>query len=236
MRRGVVGTVSAGVMAWLAASSAGLFATGGCADSTPAPAAPVASASAPQRRLDCAFAKNQESCWRTFTARIVACLGGKASAAGKLQKDDPTLCILPGDQAVKLGQPCDPDGKCEVRDVFMGKGENKCFELHVSVDKAPSEEGRGAGTFELRAKHGTVHFQWDEKQKTLTCPDGTQWTGTGDWKGELESCNDEASAAGIPAYALTVVPGVADKDKKKKRAGRVSLEIASLDTVFDCDK
>lgn len=236
MRRGALGTVSAGVMAWIAASGSGLLATplSGCADGTPQPVAPVASASAPARRLDCAFAKNPESCWRTFTSRIVACLGGKASAPGKLQKDDPTLCVLPDAQAVKLGQPCDPDGKCEVRDVFMGKGENKCFELHVSVDKAPSEEGRGAGTFELRAKHGTVHFQWDEKQKTLTCPDGTQWSGTGDWKGELEACNDEASAGGIPSYALTVVPGTADK--KKKRPGRVSLEISSIDTVFDCDK
>ena len=208
----------------------------GCGGGNPEPVAPVASASASApKKLDCAFAKNPESCWRVFTTKIVSCLSGKASGPGKLQKDDATMCVLPDDQAVKFGQACDPDGKCEVRELFMGKGDKKCFEFSVSIDKPPSEEGRGAGTFEIKAAHGTVHFQWDEKQKTLTCPDGTQYSGTGAWKGELADCNDEASAAGIPAYALTVSPTVMD-GKKKKRAGRVSFELASMDTVFDCDK
>lgn len=79
-----------------------------------------------------------------------------------------------------------------------------------------------------------MHFQWDEKQRPSPCPDGTQYSGTGAWKGELADCDDEASAAGVPAYALTVSPTV--MDGKKKHAGRMSFELASMDTVFDCDK
>ncbi len=205
----------------------------GCASDPPKPAADP-STTKPAKKLDCAFAKNPESCWRVFTTKVVSCLGGKASGPGKLQKDDSTLCVLPDEQAVKLATPCDPDGKCEVSELFLGKGDKKCLELHATLDKPPSESGRGAGTFELKAAHGTVHFQWDEKQKTITCPDGTQYSGTGDWKGELEDCQDEASAAGIPAYSITVSAGAVDG--KKKRPGRISLEIASMDTVFECDK
>jgi hypothetical protein len=36
---------------------------------------------------------------------------------------------------VKLEQACDPDGECDVRDLFVGSEDKKCMELHATVSK-----------------------------------------------------------------------------------------------------
>jgi hypothetical protein len=187
-----------------------------------------------EKKLDCAFAHNVENCWRTATAKVAACLGGKPSAPGKLQKDDATMCLLPDQVAVKLGAACDPDGKCEVRDLFLGKGDKKCAEIHGNVERPASEEGRGAGSLEITFAGGSVKLDYDEKTKKVTCPDGTVYAGTGDWKKELADCADESGYQGIPAWSTTVTPS--KKDGKKKIPGKVAVEVASMETLFECEK
>lgn len=201
----------------------------------PPPTPPAPKAEEPkEKKLDCTFARNVENCWRTVTAKVGACLGGKPSAPGKLQKSDASMCLLPDDVAVKLGDACDPDGKCEVRDVFLGKGDKKCAEIHATVERAPTDEGRGAGTLELTIADGTVKLEYDEKSKKVTCPDGTVYQGTGDWKKELSDCADETGYQGIPGWSVTVSPG--KKDGKKKVRGKLTVELASMDTLFECEK
>jgi hypothetical protein len=201
---------------------------------TPGPEGEGSTASSTDKKLDCAFVKNPENCWRTFTAKLGACLGGKPAGPGKFEPDG-SLCILPEDLMVKLGQSCDPDGKCEVTDVFMGKSQKKCMEFHVSVSKPSSELGRGEGTFNIAAPHGTVTFKYDEKQKSITCPDGTVYSGTGDWKKELSECDSEGSYDGIPSYAF--VKNATQMDgKKKKKAGSLTFELSSMDVLFECAK
>jgi hypothetical protein len=138
---------------------------------------------------------------------------------------------------VKLGQACDPDKECEVRDVFMGRAGKKCMEFHASITKPADEMGRGAGSFEIAAAEGTVKVEYDEKTKTLTCPNGTVYSGTGDWKKELADCNDESGYAAMPAYAFTKTPTAMDEKKKKKPGtGSLSFELASIDVLFECAK
>jgi hypothetical protein len=211
-----------------------VLSSGACAASQkPDAVSPEGSASAGQKKLDCAFAKNPENCWRVFTAKLGACLGGKPVGSGKLSPDG-ELCLLPEEKAVKLDQPCDPDGKCDVRDLHIGRGENKCLEFHVTVEKPSTEMGRGVGEFSVQAAHGTFRMKWDEKSKTVTCADGTVYTGTGDWKGELADCNDETGIDGIPNYAITPYPG--GMDGKKKRPGKVAFDLTSMDVLFECEK
>lgn len=198
---------------------------------TPAPPKVVESK---EKKLDCAFARDVANCWRTVTAKVAGCLGGKPGAPGKLMKDDASLCRLPDDIAVKLGAPCDPDATCEVREVFIGKGDKKCAEIAATVERPPSEEGRGAGSLSVTIAEGTVKLDYDETSKKVTCPDGTVYAGSGDWKKELADCADETGYQGVPAWTVTVTPG--KKDGKKKVPGRLSVELASMDTLFECDK
>ena len=139
------------------------------------------------------------------------------------------------DVMVKLGQTCDPDGKCEVTDVFMGKSEKKCMEFHVSVGKPSSELDRGECTFSIAAPHGTVTLKYDAKQKSITCADGTVYAGTGDWKKELSECDSEGAYDGIPTFAFVKTATVME-GKKKKKAGSVSFELSSMDVLFECAK
>jgi hypothetical protein len=197
----------------------------------PPPEAPKVEPSK-EKKLDCAFARNLENCFRTVSSKLVACLGGKPSSVGKLQADDASMCLFPDDVAVKLGAPCNPDGKCEARDVFLGKGDKKCAEIHSTVERAPSEEGRGAGTLEVTIAEGTVKLEYDEKIKRVTCPDGAVYEGSGDWKKELAECADDTGYAGIPAWSTTLT--ASRKDGKKKLPGKVSVELGP-ETLFECE-
>lgn len=205
-----------------------------CAGSTPPPEPPKVEAPSNEKKLDCKFAHNVENCWRTITAKAVACIGGKPGSAGKLQKDDASVCLFPDEVAVKLGEACDPDGKCEIKDLFLGKGDKKCAEIHATVERAPSEEGRGAGSLSVAVAEGTVKLEYDEKTKKITCPDGTIYEGSGDWKKELAECADDSGYQGIPAWSTTLTPS--KKDGKKKIPGKVAVELASMETLFECEK
>src|SRR5258708_7562036 len=65
-----------------------------------------------EKKLDCAFIKNPDNCWRALAGTIGVCLGGRIHNTGKLS-DDKTVCALEDSVMVKLGQPCDPDGDCD---------------------------------------------------------------------------------------------------------------------------
>jgi hypothetical protein len=213
-----------------------LVACGGCGgDQKPTPETPKGEASeSTDKKLDCAFVRNLENCWRKATAKLGACLGGKPMTPGKFQKDDPSLCTAE-EIGMKLREPCDPDtGKCDVNHVFLGKGDKKCAELEIGIDRPATEENRGAGTVSMTTAEGVVKLEYDEKQKTVVCPDGSRYTGSGDWKKELADCADDTGYQGIPGWSLTATPS--SKDGKKKVPGKVALEIASMDVVLECQK
>lgn len=202
---------------------------------SPAEASSESASSSNEKKLDCAFIKSPDNCWRMLAGSIGACLGGRIHNTGKLS-DDRTVCPLEDEVMVKLGQPCDPDAECDVRDVFMGRAGKKCFEFHATEIKPPTEMGRGAGTIEVTSADGTVRIEWDETTKTLTCPKGDVYKGSGDWKKELKDCADESGYQGIPTYAFTKVATAMDGKKKKPGTGTVSFELSSLETLFDCAK
>lgn len=201
----------------------------------PPPPAPVEPKVEPtkDKRLDCAFARNVENCWRTVNNKLLACLGGKPSAPGKLQKSDASMCVLGDQVAVKLGEACDPDATCVVRELFVGKGDKKCGEIHATVERPPSEEGRGAGSLEVTIADGTVKLEYDEKTKKVTCPDGSVFVGSGDWKGELADCADDSGYQGMPGWSTTVTPS--RKEGKKKLPARLSIELGS-EPFLECEK
>ncbi|MGZ3422250.1 MAG: hypothetical protein ACXVEF_33935 [Polyangiales bacterium] len=210
------------------------LAFGGCGDKKE-PATPAGEgAASTDKKLDCAFARNLENCWRKATAQLAACLGGKPTQPGKFQKDDATLCQLPENVAVKLMEPCDPDGKCEVRTVILGKGDKKCGELEQTIDRPATEEGRGAGSVSLAVPEGTVRLSYDEKEKRVTCADGTVYVGSGDWKKELAECADDTGYAGLPAWSTTVTKS--QKSGKIKVPGKLAVEVAAMDVLFECEK
>jgi len=193
-----------------------------------------ASTSGNEKKLDCAFVKNPENCWRTFTAKLGACLGGKPTGPGKLDAEG-GMCSLPDEVMIKLDQNCDPDGKCEVTDLHMGKSGKKCLEFHATISKPASELDRGVGSFTVAAQHGTVTFKYDEKQKSITCADGTVYAGTGDWKKELSDCDNEGAYDSIPSFAFVKTATVME-GKKKKKAGSLSFELSTMDVLFECTK
>ena len=221
----------------LAVLSIGAGLGAACGSSTPSPTSPPteSSASPATKKLDCAFLKGGDNCWKILAATVSACLNGHVHPQGKLTPDL-GACSLEDEVKVKLGQPCDPDKECEPRDVFMGRGDKKCMEFHSTVTKPADEMGRGAGTFEIAAADGTVKVEYDEKTKTLTCPNGTVYSGSGDWKKELADCNDESGFANMPAYAFTKTATVMDGKKKKPGTGTLSFELASIDVLFECAK
>lgn len=184
-----------------------------------------------EKKLDCKFARNVENCWRTINAKIVGCIGGRPMSPGKFDKEDPSLCELPDDVAVKLAEPCNPDGKCEVKQFFVGKGDKKCAEIRANVERPPSETGRGAGSLEVSIAEGTVRYDYDDTMKRVTCPDGVVYEGSGDWKKELAECADDTGYPGVPAWAVTLTPS--KKDGKKKVPAKVSVELGT-DPLFEC--
>ena len=183
------------------------------------------------KRLDCNFVTGPDNCWKPFAANISACLGGRLHPTGKLGADG-TTCTLEDAVMVKLGSPCDPDGECDEREVFMGREDKKCMEFHATVTKPPNEMGRGAGSFEIASAQGTLKLEYDETKKILTCPDGKVYEGSGDWKKELKDCADTAGYESIPLYAFTKTPG----DAKAKKKGSLQFELSSMDVLFDCAK
>lgn len=208
-----------------------------CGSSKPNPETPEGAASASaapsNKKLDCAFLKGDQNCWRILATKVSACLG-QSHAAGKLE-GDLSVCRLEDEVVVKLGSACDPDKDCDVTDVFMGKSGKKCMEFHGAVLKPADEMSRGAGHFELAGADGVVKVEYDEKSKTITCPDGSVYSGTGDWKTELEGCNDETGFSGMPSYSFTKTATVTE-NKKKKSPGKLGFEISSIDPLFDCAK
>jgi hypothetical protein len=206
----------------------------GCGEKKEAVTPAEQPAASTDKKLDCAFARDLENCWRKATAQLAACLGGKPTQPGKFEKDDPTLCQLPEGAMVKLMEPCDPDGKCDVRTVILGKGDKKCGELEQTIDRPATEEGRGAGSVSLAVPEGTVRLSYDEKEKRVTCGDGTVYVGSGDWKKELAECADDDGYAGIPAWSTTVTP--TKKSGKIKVPGKLSVEVAAMDVLFECEK
>lgn len=210
-----------------------------CGSSNPNPETPPTESSASTatatKKLDCAFLKGDANCWKIIAATVSACLNGHIHPQGKLDAEL-SMCSLEDDVKVKLGQSCDPDKECEVRDVFMGRGDKKCMEFHSTVTKPADEMGRGAGSFELAAADGTVKVEYDEKSKTVTCPNGNVYSGTGDWKNDLKDCDDESGYANMPAYSFTKSATVMDGKKKKPGTGSVAFELASVDVLFECAK
>jgi len=199
----------------------------------PSDVAGASSSTAATEKLDCAFLMSDKNCWRAFAATMSACLGGRLHPTGKLSADL-TECSLEDDVKVKLGQPCDPDKECEPTDVFMGRGDKKCMEFHASVTKPPSEIDRGAGHFEIDTAQGTLKLEWDPSTKTLTCPDGSVHSGSGDWKKELKDCAETSGYDSMPSYAFTTT--ATTKDGKKKKPGSLSFELSSVDVLFECAK
>ncbi len=214
------------------------LACGACGSSKPSPdtaADEASSAGSHEKKLDCAFLKGDQNCWKIVAAKVSACLGA-VHATGKLEADL-SVCRLQDEGMVKLGSACDPDKECEVQDVFMGKAGKKCLEFHATVTKPASEMDRGAGHFELAGADGTVKVEYDEKKKSITCPDGMVYSGSGDWKKELAECNDESGFSGMPSYSFTKTATVMENKKTKKAGtGNVSFEISSVDPLFDCSK
>jgi hypothetical protein len=189
------------------------------------------SAASATKPLDCKFVQSPENCWKVFASNVSACLGGRLHATGKLGADG-TTCTMEDAVMVKLGQPCDPDASCDVSEVFMGREDKKCMEFRSTVTKPPNEMGRGAGSFEIVSSQGTLKLDYDETKKTLTCPDGTIYEGSGDWKKELKDCADSNGFESIPLYAFTKTPG----DVKTKKKGSIAFELSSMDVLFDCAK
>lgn len=213
----------------------GAVATQACGSSNPEAKSPSAEASSSAgKKLDCAFIRNAENCWKTFTAKVSACLGGRPSGPGKLDAEG-GLCTLPDDEMVKFDQNCDPDGKCEITDLAIGKAGKKCLEFHSAMTKPASDMGRGEGSFSFVSAGGTIAFKFDEKEKSITCPDFTTYTGSGDWKKDLAECDNEAGYEAIPSFSFVKSPTVMD-GKKKKKAGSVTFEVSSMDVVFECQK
>lgn len=220
-------------------SSIGVLAGGACKSSSQTTAASPSessSADAKTKKLDCAFIKSDNNCWRVFAANMGVCLGGRLHPTGKLAPDL-TTCTMEDEVMVKLGQSCDPDGECEPRDVFMGRAGKKCMEFHSTVTTPAGEMGRGAGSFEITSAEGTLKFEYDEKTKTLTCPDGTIYSGSGDWKKDLADCADEQGYESIPTYAFSKTATVMEGKKKKKAGtGTVSFELSTMNVLFECEK
>lgn len=208
-----------------------------CGSKTPPPEtpSPETASSSTNKKLDCAFLKGGDNCWKIIAATVSACLNGHIHPQGKLDADL-SMCSLEDEVKVKLGQSCDPDKDCDVLDVFMGRGEKKCLEFHSMVSKPADEMGRGAGTFTIAGAEGSVKVEYDEKSKTITCPSGAVYSGSGDWKKELADCDDESGYAGMPAFAFTKTPSVMEGKKRKAGTGTLAFELASIDVLFECQK
>ena len=228
-----------GAMSMLSVSCGGALLFVACGSGTPkadsaSDVSEASSGSATTKKLDCAFIRSDKNCWRMFTISMGACLGARMSRTGKLSADL-TECTLEDDVKVKLGQSCDPDADCDVHDVFMGRGDKKCMEFHSTVTKEASELDRGAGSLEITSSEGTLKLEYDDKTKTLTCPDGSVYSGSGDWKKELSECADAEGYESLPAFAFTKLATVME-GKKRKTPGSVAFELSTLDVLFECAK
>lgn len=229
--RGAVGVV------FVVAVGAAIGASCGGSSTPPAESPPTESSSSgpATKPLDCKFVSGEANCWKPFAATVSACLGGRIHPTGKLSADL-TECALEDDVKVKLGSSCDPDKDCDVHEVYMGRGDKKCLEFHANITKPADEFSRGVGSFEIGSAQGTMKVEWDEKSKTITCPDGSVYTGSGDWKKELKDCADTSGYDGIPTYAFTKAPSVMEGKKKKAGTGTLSFELSTMDVLFECSK